>query len=300
MVQLMTRVTAPDDSATPEQQVTLDDSSLDGLPEIPEAPGVLERLRRLEGERRAAFSQMHRMVADIGMLRSVNERWIQGQEQARIEGMYRMALLAEFRQGGSPAKVLRTGVMGALLANAIGGETAYCDRLQVALPLADIGEIGLPDSLLQAPVWGAEQRAAMQAHCAIGHALLDGSRVPEIRMAAEIALTHHERFDGRGYPQGLHGPAIPLAGRIAAVVDCFDAMTCARPDRTAVTPELALQMVAEQQGSAFDPLVIDALLGIGKVICAVRWVLDDASAQPETLACLGKPPEAGFWRRFLN
>ncbi len=282
-----------------EQQVTLDDASLHTLPEMPSVPGILERLRRLEAERRAAFGQMHRMVADIGNLKNSNRLRFVEHRQAKVEGLFRLARVAEFRSGGSPAKILRTGVMGAMLASMLGYDDAYCDPIQCALPLLDLGEIALPEVLLSTAGWSGEQRAMMQGHCQLGHDLLAGSDVPEIRLAAEIALTHHERFDGLGYPYGLSGAQIPLAGRIAAVVDCFDACSCVRPYRGAMSLQLAMQILLEQRGKAYDPVVVDAFHRIEKMVFVVRWLLDDENCHPELKTFLGKAPEPGFWRRFL-
>ena len=282
-----------------EQEVTLDDSSLVSLPDIPSVPGVLERLRQLEAERKAAFNQMHRMVADLGSLMSSKERHHVLDAQGRLEGLYRLAKVAEFRAGGTDAKILRIGVMGAMLASQLGYDDAYCNELQWALPIMDLGEIGLPDRLWETPGWTGEQRGIMQVHCQLGCELLSGSSVQEMRLAAEIALTHHERCDGLGYPKGLAGTEIPMTGRIAAVVDCFDACSCPRPYRGAMSLQVAMQVLQDQRGKAFDPLVVDAFRQIEKEIFVVRWLLDDESCHPELEMYLGRAPEAGFWRRFV-
>ncbi len=282
-----------------EQEVTLDDSNLITLPEIPSVPGVLERLRQLEAERKAAFNQMHRMVADLGSLMNSKERHHVMDAQGRLEGLYRLAKVAEFRAGGTEAKILRVGVMGAMLASQLGYDDAYCDELQWALPIMDLGEIALPDRLWETPGWTGEQRSTMQAHCTFGHEMLTGSSVQEMRLAAEIALSHHERCDGLGYPKGLAGTAIPMAGRIAAVIDCFDACSCPRPYRGAMSLQVAMQVLQDQRGKAFDPVVVDAFKQIEKPIFVVRWLLDDENCHPELEAYLGRAPEAGFWRRFV-
>ncbi|WP_412477873.1 HD-GYP domain-containing protein [Azonexus sp. IMCC34839] len=282
-----------------EQEVTLDDSSLVELPEIPSVPDVLERLRQLEAERKAAFNQMHRMVADLGSLMNSKERHHVMDGEGRLEGLYRLARVAEFRAGGTDAKILRIGVMGAMLASQLGYDEAYCDELQWALPIMDLGEIALPDRLWETPGWTGEQRSAMQAHSELGYEMLSGSSVQEMRLAAEIALNHHERFDGLGYPRRLAGTAIPMAGRIAAVVDCFDACSCPRPYRGAMSLQVAMQVLLDQRGKAFDPIVVDTFRKIEKQLFVVRWLLDDENCHPELEIYLGRAPEAGFWRRFI-
>lgn len=280
-------------------QVVLDDSTLQELPAIPEVPGVRDRLQALEQERRAAFNQMHRMVADIGALRTGQERWIRELDSARIDVLYRLSLVAEYRMGGAPAaKILRMGIMSAILANALGCDEAFCECLQLAAPLLDIGEIALPDALLNSPTMNDIERDLMRGHCHLGHSLLAGSAAPELRMAAEIALSHHERFDGSGYPHHLSGEGIPLAGRIVAVIDCFDALTLRRPYRAAHTPAKAVEMVLSGTGTQFDPAIVEAFRLVSEALLQVRWTFDDVNPRPEGEKWLGRPPEHGLWRRF--
>lgn len=284
----------------PDAEVFLDDDgSLSLLSAMPPTPGLGERLRRLESERQEAYSQMHRMVADIGSLRRGHDRWVRDLERVQTDAYFRLALVAEHRSGGGAAKVLRIGVMSALVAHAMDCEAHFCECLQAAAPLHDIGEIALPDVLLNAPVLSSIERELMRSHCRAGHALLVDSPGAEIAMAADIALTHHERFDGGGYPNHLAGEAIPLAGRIVAVVDCFDALTLKRPYRAAYLPAVAAEMVLAANGSQFDPAVIEAFRRVLESIQLVRWVLDDNNPRPEAARWLGKPPESGLWRRFL-
>lgn len=279
--------------------VIMDDASIPLAPPSLEAPGVMERLRTLESERRAAYHQMHRMVADIGALKSGHERWARELEMVQSDALYRLALLAEYRSGGSSAKVLRVGVMSALIAHAMDCDEHFCECLQVAAPLHDVGEIALPDSIFNRPELSEMERAMMQNHCRVGHSLLAESLSPEIQMAAEIALTHHERFNGNGYPNHLAGEEIPLASRIVGVVDSFDALTAKRPYRQAYTPAIASQMILAGNGTLFDPRVIEAFRQINEALLTVRWVLDESNLRPEGMKWLGKAPEPGFWKRFL-
>lgn len=287
------------DDQEADDVVFIDQASIEAVPPLPSAPGVMERLSLLENERRAAYSQMHRMVADIGTLKSGRDRWIREREMLQSDAMYRLALLAEYRSGGNSAKVLRIGVMSALIASALDCDEDYCDRLQAAAPLHDVGEIGLPDSLFGALEFSEMERALMRSHCRLGNALLAESLSPEIRMAAEIALTHHERFDGSGYPEHLAGKDIPLASRIVGVVDSFDALTSNRPYRRASTPAAAVDLIKVGSGTLFDPAVIEAFRQVSEALLIVRWVLDEKNMRPEGMKWLGKPPEPGFWKRFM-
>lgn len=283
----------------PDAVVILDDASLGQLPSVPPVPDLAERMRLLENERREAYIQMHRMVADIGSLRSGHDRWARDLELVHSDAFFRLALVAEYRGGSGPAKVLRVGIMSALLAHALDCEAHVCEHLQAAAPLHDIGEIALPDVLLTAPVLNEMERELMRSHCRAGHALLFDSPGAEIAMAADIALTHHERFDGSGYPNRLIGEEIPLVGRIVAVVDCFDALTTKRPYRPAYSPAAAAETVMAASGSQFDPAVIEAFRRMLESIQLVRWVLDENNRHPEAARWLGRPPENGLWRRFL-
>jgi putative two-component system response regulator len=123
----------------------------------------------------------------------------------------------------------------------------------------DIGKLGVPDDVLFKPAdLNEEERALIDRHAEIGHQILSGPRDPIVRLAASIALTHHERFDGRGYPHGLRDGTIPLCGRIAAVADVFDALIHDRVYRPAVPVTDALAIVNEGRGTQFDPTVLDA------------------------------------------
>lgn len=286
-------------SLIPDAEVYLDDASLCLLPDLPQMPGMMERLRILENERREAYSQMHRMVADIGSLRQGHDRWVRDLELVHVDAFFRMALVAECRSGGGAAKVLRIGIMSAMLAHTLGCEAHICERLQAAAPLHDIGEITLPDAILNAPTLTDMERELMRSHCRAGHALLFDSPGAEIAMAAEIALSHHERFDGGGYPNRVAGDEIPLVGRIVAVIDCFDALTVKRPYRPAYQPAVAADMIMAASGSQFDPAVIEAFRGALDAIQLVRWVFDENNRRPEAARWLGRPPECGLWRRFL-
>lgn len=282
-----------------DDEVVIDEAIVDSLAPLPEAPSVLERLSQLESERQGAYSQMHRMVADIGALKSGQDRWVREMEMAQCDALYRLALVAEFRSGGGAAKVLRIGVMSALLASALGCEESFCDRIQVAAPLHDIGEISLPDNLFSTPELSEMERDLMRNHCRFGQFLLADSRSPDIALAAEIALTHHERFDGDGYPCRLSGKDIPLASRIVAVVDCFDALTMKRPFRSPYSINSAMEIVMAGSGTQFDPAVVEVFRRISKTLATTREILDESKLRPGGMEWLRKPPEPGFWKKFL-
>jgi len=148
--------------------------------------------------------------------------------------------------------------------------------IQLAAPLHDIGKVGLGEALLHKTGFlTPEERAAMEEHTRIGHAMLSGARSQLFRMAADIALTHHERWNGSGYPQALRGEQIPLAGRIAAVADVFDALTSVRPYKTAWTLGNAFNYLHDQAGEQFDPSCIAAFESGREDVTAVMLAMPD-------------------------
>jgi HD-GYP domain-containing protein (c-di-GMP phosphodiesterase class II) len=180
-------------------------------------------------------------------------------QAARVEVLRRLALAAEYRDDDTHQHTQRLGDLAAMLAARIGESDEFVERISLAAPLHDIGKLRLPDAiLLKRGRLTAEERAIMQTHAAYGAAILAGSAYPVLVLAEQIALTHHERWDGSGYPAGLSGAAIPLAGRIVAVADVFDALTHARPYKPAWSFATAVEEMVAGSGSHFDPRVIDA------------------------------------------
>jgi putative two-component system response regulator len=171
-----------------------------------------------------------------------------------------LARACEFRDDETGKHVQRVGVMSAAIARELGQSHAFAETLRLAAPLHDIGKIGIPDSILHKPEKLTEDEfALMQSHCHLGAKLIGEIDSPLLKMAREIALYHHERWDGSGYDTGLAGEAIPLSARIVSVADAFDAMTNDRPYRTAVGEHEALAELSSMSGTQFDPSVVEAL-----------------------------------------
>ena len=180
-------------------------------------------------------------------------------EQARLEILERLALAAEYRDDSTQEHAWRIGRISALLAHGLGLPDSEVELIRRAAPLHDIGKIGIPDAILLKPgKLGDDEFEVIKTHTRIGAEILAGSQSPLLRLAQRIALTHHERWDGRGYPAGLFGEKIPLAGRIVAVADVFDALTHERPYKQAWPVEKAVAEIVGQAGRQFDPDVVDA------------------------------------------
>ncbi len=179
----------------------------------------------------------------------------------RLQVVQRLGMAAEYRDEETGSHILRMSHACALLARAIGWDDAQCDLILNASPMHDIGKIGIPDAILLKPgKFEPHEWEIMKTHATIGGKLLDGDASDLMAMAKEIALTHHEKWDGSGYPNGLSGAAIPLSGRIAALADVFDALTSARPYKKAWTIEAAVNLIKDNSGIHFDPSLVDVFL----------------------------------------
>jgi putative two-component system response regulator len=164
-----------------------------------------------------------------------------------------------FRDEETAEHVERMSRTCALIARRLGFTPQQAADLQIASAMHDIGKIGIPDAVLLKPgALSAEERAMIERHTEIGHQILSGPRDPVMRLAATIALTHHERVDGYGYPDALRADEIPLCGRIAAVADVFDALTHDRVYRPAMQIDDALTIINRESGTQFDKTVLAA------------------------------------------
>ena len=209
----------------------------------------------------AATAQMERMVADFGRMYRERNDALQEVAQAHHDALMRLSRAAEYRDDDTGVHIIRIGKLAGALATYLGLGPDFARLLEQAAPMHDVGKIGIPDRVLKKPgPLTSEERAEMDRHPAIGAEILGRSRIPLFQLAAEVALSHHERFDGSGYPSRLAGDAIPMSGRIVAVVDYFDALTMDRCYRPAFSDARALGMLVAERGKAFDPRVVDCFL----------------------------------------
>jgi putative two-component system response regulator len=183
------------------------------------------------------------------------------QIEAKLDLVRRLALAAEYRDDDTGGHNARIGCYASMVAAEMGFDAQACETLSYAAALHDLGKIGISDSLLLKPgPFTAEEREEMERHTTLGAEILAGSRHPLILMSYVVALTHHERWDGAGYPNGLKGSEIPIEGRIVAVCDVFDALTTRRPYKDAWYAEEAVDEIIAHSGSHFDPTVVEAFL----------------------------------------
>jgi len=233
---------------------------------------MMEALRKTQQENALRHVKLH--LEQIGSDSEGNaplEKRLQRQEAAlkgkvaeqelfrsRIEMLERLAVTAELRDDSTGEHSYRVGKLAALLAQEFGCDDDTCYMIELAARLHDIGKIGVPDAILLKPEKLNEaERQIMRTHTTVGAELLSKSNIPHMQMAEEIARYHHEWWDGTGYPGNLSGSAIPLAARITALADVFDALTHKRPYKIAWPTDAALDEIAQLKGSQFDPQLTD-------------------------------------------
>lgn len=195
---------------------------------------------------------------------------------SQLDMVYLLAGAAESRSQETANHVRRVGELAAMLGRLHGLDAKTCELLSYAAPLHDIGKIGIPDAILNKPgVHTPEETEVMRTHAELGARLLGGSRRPVFRLAADIAISHHENWDGSGYPRGLRGTEIPVGGRITALADVFDALGSKRCYKEA-WPEAEIRaFIVDKRGSKFDPEMTDLLFANWDQVVALRRNLPD-------------------------
>jgi putative two-component system response regulator len=192
-------------------------------------------------------------------------------DETRTEIIRRLGRAAEYRDNETGLHIIRMSKFSHLLALQAGLGESFAERVLQAAPMHDIGKIGIPDSILLKPgKLDADEWARMQQHAVIGAELLGGHSSELMQMASRIAMTHHEKYDGSGYPQGLAGEEIPIEGRIVAIADVFDALTSERPYKKAWPVEEAFAEIEANRGRHFDPQLTDLFLGLRPQVLQIR------------------------------
>jgi len=195
----------------------------------------------------------------------------------RLQVIQRLGRAAEYRDNETGSHIIRMSQFSMLIAQIMGLSQDQCDLILHASPMHDIGKIGIPDHILLKPgKLDPDEWEIMKGHSSIGATLLDGDDSALIRMARSIALTHHEKWDGSGYPRGLVGSEIPIEGRIVAVADVFDALTSERPYKKAWSIDAAVDLIRDSAGSHFDPHIVECFLEVLPKVLAVRTQYSDS------------------------
>jgi len=239
------------------------------------------------------LARARNMLALRASTRKLADRaaWLAGEVRAATrtvlererETIFCLARAAEHRDPETGGHILRMAHYAQHIARVLGLSVEQQELILAAAPMHDVGKVGTPDAILLKPGRLTEDEfEIMKLHASIGYEVLRAGSSPLLQVAAEIALTHHEKFDGSGYPRGLAGAAIPLFGRIVAVADVFDALTSERPYKKAWSVEQAIQLLRDGKGKHFDPRCVDAFFQDWHVVLEIKSrFADEPSPAPQ-------------------
>ncbi len=259
----------------------LDGGVSDFLTKPVDPPELIARVRNLLAlrESRRSLKLQAAYLADQATWLSAEVRKVTRKLRERErETIYGLTRAAEFRDSETGMHIVRMGMYAAELGRAVGLPDDDLDMLQLAAPMHDIGKVATPDHiLLKTGPLTEDEWAIMREHTIAGYEILKDSSSELLRRGAEIALTHHEKFDGTGYPYALDGEAIPAWGQICAVCDVFDALTSVRPYKTGWPLERALAQIGADSGTHFDPRLVAAFMSIVAQISEIKARYADAA-----------------------
>lgn len=192
-------------------------------------------------------------------------------KETRLQIIQRLGMAAEYKDNETGLHVIRMSHYAKLIAEAAGLGSDYAEEILNASPMHDIGKIGIPDHVLRKPgKLDSEEWEIMRKHPQIGADIIGDHQSGMLQKARTIAISHHEKWDGSGYPAGLKGEQIPLEGRITAIADVFDALTCQRPYKKAWPVEAAFEFLQEQSGKHFDPKLVEIFISQKEKVLAIK------------------------------
>jgi putative two-component system response regulator len=235
----------------------------------------------------AALNQMLILTRELRQLYEEKQQALIAVTKAHHLALMKLAVAAEYRDDDTGTHIVRIGLIAEKLCHLLGEPEEFCFMMRLAAPMHDVGKIGVPDNVLKKPEGlTSEERQQMNMHAEIGFKMLGNTDVPLHQLAARIALTHHEKYDGSGYPNGLKATEIPFAGRVVGLVDYFDALTMDRCYRKAFADDIVVGMINEQRGKHFDPVIVDTFLANIDAFVKLRDKVTASSIDFENLAMI--------------
>jgi putative two-component system response regulator len=212
-------------------------------------------------ELQAAYQQLYKHTEDLTTNYAALKEAHRELEEAYLDTIHRLTLAAEYKDEDTGDHIMRMSRYSALIAEKLGLADKEVRNILYAAPMHDVGKIGIPDSILmKSGRLTEEEFATIKTHSIIGANILSNSKAEVLKLAEEIAISHHEKWNGTGYPQGLSGDKIPLSGRIVGLADAFDALTSKRPYKDPFPVEQAIDIIKKERGEHFDPRVVDVFL----------------------------------------
>jgi putative two-component system response regulator len=230
-----------------------------------EAVGVLQLINALRGGRAVPFRKGHaKLASSLASQAAVaieNAELTADLKQAHLDTIFRLGVAAEYRDKETSNHLKRMSQYSAVIARGLGWPDDAVETMLWSSLMHDVGKLGIPDRILQKPgLLTPEERKTMEGHTTIGANILQGSEAPVMKQSRFVALMHHEKFDGTGYPRGLAGEKIPIEGRITLLADVFDALSSKRVYKEAQPEGEVLHVLEEGRGSIFDPLIVEVFL----------------------------------------
>ncbi len=251
------------------------------LDEKQEVIGVLQLVNHMDEYGEVAgfpenVVELAEAVASFAAVAVRNARLLDQLREVQFDTIVRLSNAVEFRDNDTGKHVHRVAEYSRLIAKALGISEEMQELIRVSSPLHDVGKVAIPDAILNKPGKLTEEEfKIMETHAEVGKQIMAGSNSPMLKLGEEISWTHHEKWNGKGYPRGLKGEEIPIVGRIVALADVFDALACKRVYKDAFPMEKVLSIIREDSGTHFCPSVVDAFFSVYPEVMAVRKNLHD-------------------------
>ena len=253
-----------------------------------EVVGVLEMINAVENGKVTQFSSVDTEIAESFSSQAgvaiQNTSLTEQLREANYDTIFRLSVAAEYKDKETSNHIKRVSFYARLIADRLRYCSEDCKLIFWAAPMHDIGKLGIPDAILQKPgPLSPEERKKIEKHCVIGAKVLKDSKVPVILKSKVVALTHHEKYDGTGYPLKLKGNEIPVEGRLVAIADVFDALTSKRVYKAQLPEDQALKIMKEGRGTHFDPEMLDCFFDSIDDVSEIRSRYEDKAEDIDRL-----------------